>query len=81
MIHFATCERGRALGFLKVLYPSKEITDTKECAADFLDFVEKDIVRVQDPAMHGNGTRVITGKNFDDSLSDKIKEAINKFHN
>ena len=53
-IEFATCERSRALEFIQRVYPSKTITDTPDCAGPLLDFVEKDIVRIQDPMMHGN---------------------------
>lgn len=76
---FATCNRNNALQFLKKLYPSKEITDTDDCAKDFLDFVERDIVRVQDPTMHLNA-QVVSSTNWDDSLAPKIMDAINKFH-
>lgn len=53
-IEFATCERHRALSFLKQVYPACVITDSEECAKPLLDLVAKDIVRIQDPMMHGN---------------------------
>ncbi len=61
---FATCERRRALGFIQAVYPSKTITDTPESAGPLLDFVEKDIVRIQDPMMHGNRIQVLPGTNW-----------------
>lgn len=63
-IDFATCERHRALAFIKQVYPSKEITDTAESAGPLLDFVEKDIVRIQDPMMYGNMIAINPGKNW-----------------
>jgi hypothetical protein len=80
-IHFATCERNRALGFLKQVYPSKEITDTPECAGPLLDFVEQDIVRVQDPNVHGLSPQVIPGTNWDESKRDNVVAACLLFHN
>lgn len=61
---FATCERKRALGFIQKVYPSKEIADTPESAGPLLDFVEKDVVRIQDPYMHGNQIQVIPGNKW-----------------
>lgn len=75
MIHFATCERHRALGFIKKVYPSYLITDTDDCAKPLLDFVEKDIVRIQDPMMHGNSIAVIPSHNWDESLTSEVVEA------
>jgi len=63
-IDFATCERTTALRFIKTVYPSKEITDTPDCAGPLLDFVEKDIVRIQDPMMYGMQIAINPGKNW-----------------
>ena len=63
-IEFATCERHRALEFIRRVYPSKVITDTPESAGALLDFVEKDIVRIQDPMMYGSKIAVTPGKNW-----------------
>lgn len=57
-IEFATCERNRALGYIQKVYPSKDITDTPDCAGPLLDLVERDIVRIQDPAMYGGSIAV-----------------------
>jgi len=61
---FATCVRDTALGFIQTVYPSKTITDTDDSAGPLLDFVEKDIVRIQDPMMHGNAISVSPGTNW-----------------
>lgn len=53
-IEFATYERRRALEYIQRVYTSKTITDTPNSAGPLLDLVEADIVRIQDPAMHGN---------------------------
>ncbi len=71
MITFATCVRGTALGFIQKVYPSQEITDTPESAGPLLDFVEKDIVRIQDPMMHGDNIQVIQGTNWSDDTNKK----------
>lgn len=72
---FATCERGRALGFIAEVYPNHEIADTPDCAGPLLDFVEKDVVRVQDPMMHGKSPQVIQSKNWDEALMPAILSA------
>ena len=66
-VQFATCERRRALEFIQRVYPSKEITDTDDSAKQLLDFVEKDLVRIQDPMMYGNRIQVVPGKNWIES--------------
>ena len=71
-VDFATCVRSVALGYLQKVYPSYEITDTPECAGPLLDFVEQDIVRIQDPLMHGNRIAVIPGGKFDEGLRAEI---------
>ena len=57
-IEFATCERKRALEFIQKVYPSRVITDTADSAGPLLDFVEQDIVRIQDPTMYGGRIEV-----------------------
>ena len=63
-IEFATCERKRALEYIKRVYSSKTITDTADSAGPLLDFVEKDLVRIQDPTMYGKQIQVVPGKNW-----------------
>lgn len=77
---FATCERNRALGFLQKVLPSKKITDTPESAKNFLDYVQADIVRVQDPYMHGNRIAIIPGNNWDESKRTDILESAKLFN-
>lgn len=62
-IEFATCDRKRALGYIQKVYPSKVITDTPDSAGPLLDFVEKDIVRIQDPHMYGSRINVSPNAN------------------
>lgn len=72
-IEFATCERWRALEFIKKVYPSRTITDTPDCAGPLLDLVEKDIVRIQDPLMYGNRIAVSpNAKNWDEKYRDEV---------
>jgi len=68
-VQFATCERKRALGYIKKVYPSKTITDAPDSAGPLLDFVEKDIVRIQDPMMYGNRIEVVPGNNWEEDAS------------
>ena len=79
---FATCDRKCALEFIKKVYPSKDITDTPESAGKLLDFVEKDIVRIQDPMMHGMNIRVLPSNNWngEESVKNAIVSACEIFH-
>jgi len=79
-IEFATCERHRALQFIQQVYPNKVITDTPDCAGPLLDFVEKDIVRIQDPMMYGKTIAVSpNATNWDDKYLEAIKAACKLF--
>jgi len=81
-IEFATCERHRALDFIKRVYPSKEISDSPDSAGPLLDFVEQDLVRIQDPMMYGNRIQVVPGNNWkeDAETRRKITVACMLFH-
>jgi len=63
-LQFATCTRYRALDFIREVYP--DAADTPASAGPLLDLVEQDIVRVQDPAMHGQ-VGIIPATNWDES--------------
>lgn len=78
--HFATCERKRALEFLKEVYPSREVLDTPEDAGPLLDLVEKDIVRIQDPMMHGKSPQVIQGSHFKPEMMGNVQSVAQAFH-
>lgn len=78
-IEFATCERHRALQFIQKVYPSKTITDTPDSAGPLLDYVEKDIVRIQDPMMYGSTIAISPGTNWDESKRDEIVKAAKIF--
>ena len=75
---FATCVRKTALEYLNVIY-DKGITDAPDSAGPFLDFVEKDIVRVQDPMMH-SPAQVIAGTHWSDDKRDDVVDACKVFH-
>ena len=81
MIDFATCNRGQALKYIQTVYPDKDITDTPESAGKLLDFVEKDMVRVQDPMMYGNQIAINPGKNWveDEAIRAEIVNAAKLF--
>ena len=74
-IHFATCERKRALEFIRKVLPSKTLDDTPESAGPFLDFVERDVVRVQDPLMYGDTIEIIPSKNWDELHREPLMKA------
>lgn len=75
---FATCERNTALEFLKKIY-KHEISDTSNSAGPLLDFVEKDIVRIQDPMMHVNAN-IIPGGNWSEEFRDEVVRSAKLFH-
>jgi len=78
---FATCERWRALEFIQRVYPGRDdIVDSPESAGPLLDFVEKDIVRIQDPMMHGDSPQVSPGRNWDEEHRDAVVAACEIFH-
>jgi hypothetical protein len=68
---FATCERHRALEFLKALYPSHVVEDTKESWGRVLDCVERDEIRVQDPAFH-DPCEIVPGTNWANAFQCEI---------
>jgi len=78
-IQFATCERKRALGYLQKVYPSKEILDTPESAKPLLDFVEKDVVRIQDPMMYGSKIGIVPGNNWDANQKQAVIDSCQGF--
>lgn len=73
---FATCERQRALEFLKKLYPSTELTDTNESVKDLLDIIEADEMRVCDPDFHKGS--MIYGKNSKPDTASRTQAALEK---
>ena len=73
MINFATCERKRALNYIQQVYPLKAITDTPDSAGGLLDLVEQDLVRIQDPMMHGSKIAVIPGSKYKEDAEMRAK--------
>lgn len=73
---FATCERNRALGFLKKLYPSSAVEDSDDSVKDLLDLIEADEIRVCDPDFHGG--QIIQGANWNDATHEKATAALKK---
>jgi hypothetical protein len=81
-IEFATCDRRRALEFIRKVYPSREVTDTPESAGPLLDLVEKDVMRIQDPMMYGMNIQAVPGKNWVESpeLRAEMAAVAREFH-
>jgi hypothetical protein len=78
---FATCERKRALEFIQRVY-DHDISDTPESAGPLLDLVAQDLVRVQDPMMHGTSPQVVPGTKWVESaeMREKVVAACKLFH-
>ena len=74
--NFATCDRKRALGFLRAVYPSIVIEDTAEDAGPMLDLVEADVIRIQDPLMHGPSIQVTQGAKWDTMAEASIMDTL-----
>lgn len=70
---FATCERGRALGFLRDLYPGCRVED-EGAVKELLDLVEADVCRVQDPSMH-KPAAIVLGRSGTPEDVDRIHAA------
>lgn len=70
IIQFATCERQRALLFLKRLYPSYTIEDTVNNAGPLLDFVEADVIRITDPDYHGG--MIVPGTHWTEDRREEV---------
>lgn len=75
-VSFATCNRREALSFLQKACPLDEIADSAACAAPVLDLVEKDILRVQDPMMHGSRIAIIAGKEHGAQHDESVQAAV-----
>ncbi len=73
---FATCERLRALEFLKKLYPSDVVEDTDESVKDLLDIIEADEIRVCDSDCHGG--QIIQSYNWNDTTHARATAALQK---
>ena len=74
-IDFATCDRRAALRYLQQTLPSASLEDSPESISEFLDFVERDIVRVQDPMMYGKRIAINPGKKWDESHREALMVA------
>jgi hypothetical protein len=73
---FATCDRKRALEFLKKLYPSSVVDDVDESVKDLLDIIEADEIRVCDPDYHGG--QIIQSRNWNDTTHERATAALKK---
>jgi len=73
---FATCERRRALEFLKKLYPSHRVEDADDSVKDLLDIIEADELRVCDPEFHSG--EIIEGRNMKADTFERATAALKK---
>lgn len=71
---FATCERKKALSFLKKIYPENDVSEDN--ISDLLDLIERDEVRVTDPDFHRG--ELILGQNSNDQTINKATDALVK---
>jgi hypothetical protein len=79
-LHFTAPDRATALRFLQTLYPSKNVRDQPESAGPLLDLIDSDVVRIQDPTMHGPKVAVIPGPNWKEDLRSSVTEICARFH-
>lgn len=81
---FASCDEHRVYCFLRLLYPHNQDKITKEnvIVEEFLNLIKKDIIRLQDPAMHGNRCVVLPGSNWEKKCitEDKMVEICSNLH-
>lgn len=77
IVRFETCDRKRALSFLRAFMPSRTIEDTPESAGPLLDFVESDVIRIPDPEFHPNG-QVMPSTHWSDDKRDDVIAAFQK---
>jgi len=78
-LSFATCERTRAFQFLEEFYPKRDISSEAPEVIAVLDWVEKDVIRIPDPAFHPGGG-IVTGKNYQNEQRDEVMKALEAFH-
>jgi hypothetical protein len=78
-IRFETCERRRALEYLQVFYPSRNLKDEGKTKA-LLDLVEADIIRIPDPKYHPSG-QVYPNKNWDKTKANEYLKILEEFDN
>ncbi len=69
--HFATCDRKTAMQFLERGYPTRNINFNNESISAMLDLIENDVMRVQDPQMHGS-PNLISGQKYSSMSRDAI---------
>lgn len=73
-IYFATCNRKSALEFIGKIYPNKKICSNEPAVKDFLDAIEKDLIRVQEPSTHCSQIKILSGSNFMEKYRKEIEE-------
>lgn len=78
-LQFATCDRNRALGFLKAFYDNGKVED-KGIIKEVLDLVQADIIRIPDPALHQNGA-ILPSNNWDDARREEIIDTLTQMQN
>ncbi len=76
-VRFATCERKRALEYLRKFYPNRTLEDTSGVKA-LLDLVEADIIRIPDPEFHPGG-QVFPSTNWEESKKDEYMKVVKAF--
>jgi hypothetical protein len=69
------------LEYLQKVYPSYEVKDDAGNAKEILDFVEKDIVRVQDPMMYGNSPQIVPGTHWTEDMRGQVVAACQQLNN
>jgi len=79
-IHFATNDRAMALRFIRAALPDRQVEDSPSSAGPLLDLVERDIVRVQDPMMHGQTIAIIASDGWTEQHREAVVAACRLLH-
>ena len=77
---FATCCTKMAEEFIQRVYPNAKVNPETPAMKAVLDLVGADIIRIQDPMMHGTAPQVVAGTHWDESRRDEIAAACKAMH-
>lgn len=72
-ISFATCDTRNAINYIKQVYPTLILDESK--FSKVIKLIGDDILRVQDPMMYGNRIAIVGGNNYKKDHDVVIKEA------
>ncbi|MFW6173692.1 MAG: hypothetical protein ACOC5T_08105, partial [Elusimicrobiota bacterium] len=71
---FASCQKNMVIDFIRHFYPTFQESDSPK----MMSLIDKDILRVTDPNMHGQA-ELVHGKKYDSKFDGEINEAVKEF--